>query len=309
MSYTIEYDHQFIRSSTGITPCWLCGDNNVTEMTFRGRERRARDWSVFHNLLGVTEEEILESIEPTLGGYGEHWQRNGKWVDDAALIRWVKTNCKHAMTIEEILRANAMSSVTCYLSVWKGGSWGVRENAACVHSTEEYDAWVNTAKERIRTKSDDERIYPVVDFVREKLVHTKPILAEKVVLRKGDHYLTELGEHTTTWDKDVKKALVFTREECEELRRTHTNSLIRTAKPINANAQSRPYDAVLRFEDGSYAGCYISRITKKRVFYAYNIGGAHHYPDVATAERTLARLRPSVKKLGTLKVVRDEATA
>lgn len=309
MSYTIEYDHQFIRSASGITPCWLCGDNNVTEMTFRGRERRARDWSIFHNLLGTTEEDILKSIEPTLGGYGEHWQRNGKWVDDAALIRWVKTNCKNAMTIEEILRTNAMSSITCYLSVWKGNSWAVRENLTYVRSSEEFDAWVTTAKERIRTKADDERIYPVVDFIREKLTHTKPILAENVVLRKGNAYLAELKDGYISWDKDIKKAMVFTREECEELRRTHTNSWVRTAKPINANAQTRPYDAVLRFEDGSYEGRYISRITKSKVYYAYDINNAHHYPDIATAERTLARIRSGVKKLGTLKVVRHEATA
>lgn len=309
MSYTIEYEHQFIRSNAGITPCWLAGDNNVTEMTSGGRERRARDWSVFHNLLGVTQEEILKAIEPFLGGYGEHWMRNGKWVDDDALIRWVKSNCKKAMTIEEILKANCLRSITCYLSVWKGNSWEQRQNSVYVHSDEEFDKWVAEAKECIRTKADDERIYPVIDFVREKLMHVTPVLSEKVVLRYGDTYLSAVFDGQTSWAKDIKKALVFTREECEELRRTHTNGWIRQAKPVNANAQSKPYDAVLRFEDGQCEGRYISRIGRKNIYCTYSIANAHHYPDIATAERTIAHIRPSVKKLGTLRAVRDEAAA
>ena len=48
MSYTIMYGKQFLKTSRGIIPLALHGDNNVTEYV-RGREVRERHWSVYAN--------------------------------------------------------------------------------------------------------------------------------------------------------------------------------------------------------------------------------------------------------------------
>ena len=62
MSYSIEYNRQFIKTENGYTPCWLVGDNNVTE-GFGRNERRVRNWSVFMNLLDVSEDELVEKAK------------------------------------------------------------------------------------------------------------------------------------------------------------------------------------------------------------------------------------------------------
>ena len=49
MSYTIMYGKQFLKTSRGIIPLALHGDNNVTEYV-RGWEVRERHWSVYSNL-------------------------------------------------------------------------------------------------------------------------------------------------------------------------------------------------------------------------------------------------------------------
>ena len=95
MSYTIEYAKLFLRSDSGYTPCWECGSNNVYESD----RRRAREWCVWQNLLGVTPEEIMnEGLGMCNGGY--HWQKGGKWLDDTALMHIShsksKSSCDHA---------------------------------------------------------------------------------------------------------------------------------------------------------------------------------------------------------------------
>ena len=62
MSYTIEYNRQFIKTKNGYIPCWLHGDNNVTT-GYGKNERRVRSWSVFMNWLDVTEDYMLEHIK------------------------------------------------------------------------------------------------------------------------------------------------------------------------------------------------------------------------------------------------------
>ena len=113
MSYTIEYDKIFLKSGAGYTPLWLAGDSNCYEGSGRN-QRRVRDWSVFMSQLGVTEEKLMERIQPLLGGpYQEHWQRRGKWVDDKGLVTWVKNGCKNAVSIEQLIEANRFGAIKC----------------------------------------------------------------------------------------------------------------------------------------------------------------------------------------------------
>ena len=111
MSYEIMYNWQFLRSAEGLTPVVLIGSSNVTEASWsranRRTERRARDWFCLFNMLGVTDDEFLAQIKSMTGGeYQEHWKQNGKWVNDATLVRWAQQNVKNAASIEDVLLLN-----------------------------------------------------------------------------------------------------------------------------------------------------------------------------------------------------------
>ena len=147
MSYYAEFDRVFIRSVCGYTPLWLLGDSSVTEG--RGRSSRMyRRWSVFQSLIGVTEEELLAAVEK-LKGSSEHWKRGGKWVDDEGLVRWVKSGCKHAVVLEDLLKANERSYLPCVLRDHNGRT----VLSAQVHNTLELEDWIYQAKKAIAADS------------------------------------------------------------------------------------------------------------------------------------------------------------
>lgn len=164
MSHVIEYDRQFIKSDEGFTPVWLAGESNVTEL-HKGKTRLARDWSLFHNFLGMSETEMVDAVTPLTGGYNEHWTRKGKWVDDAGLIRWIRSGCAKAATIEEIMEANKGTCVSCHLTVWEN-EMKTRVTRIYVDFDEENETaeqWVKRVIDRVkefREKTPDEAFYP-----------------------------------------------------------------------------------------------------------------------------------------------------
>ena len=120
MSYTIMYDRQFLKTSRGIIPLALYGDNNVTERV-NGHERRERHWGVYANSkTEFTPDEYMTLIQSWCGSeYQEHFVSHGKWVDDKGIIAWAKSGIKNALTIEEIKKIVPVQSITCYISVWE----------------------------------------------------------------------------------------------------------------------------------------------------------------------------------------------
>ena len=86
MSYSICYQRQFIKSGLGITPCFETAESNV--WCGAGRyQKRPRSWSIFLNQLAVSEDALMAEAKKYLGS-NEHWRTaSGKWVDDAAFIR------------------------------------------------------------------------------------------------------------------------------------------------------------------------------------------------------------------------------
>jgi len=196
MSYTIEYNRQFLRSQRGITPVWLSGSNNVWEPGLYGRDRRYRDWSCFMNLLGVSEAEIMESVQSMCGGpYQEHWQSGGKWVDDAGIIRWAKTGIRSACTVEELMSQNRWSSISACLYVWTRDLKESMELYSLIDSTEALDAFIDKARARIASKAPGESIYPHIVFPDEQF--QKPYAVERTAPRPGDTALQITdGEHS-----------------------------------------------------------------------------------------------------------------
>lgn len=213
MSYYAEFDRIFIRSVCGYTPLWLLGDSSMTEG--RGRHTRMyRRWSVFQSLIGVTEEDLLAAVEK-LKGSSEHWKRSGKWVDDEGLVRWVKSGCKHAVVLEDLLKANCRSYLPCSLHDHSGSV--VLE--AQVHNTLELEDWIYQAKRAIAA---DSTLFPVItpnygERLRHPGMERRRDPGEKVVLKRGQHYLSKLDNEGSTWVIDRKRALIFSAQEAKDL--------------------------------------------------------------------------------------------
>lgn len=312
MSYTIEYNRQFIRSASGITPVWLAGESNVWE-SGAGHSRRSRAWSVFYNMLGVTQEELLAAIQPSLGHESQHWMKNGRWLDDKALLHWIKLGCKHAASIEDILleNRNKISSVRCSLSVWAGD--GHRQSLfRDVKSTEEFDSWLGLAKaEMIAIRSRKNMVFPIVDFGVEDLRHPSAIdLCDdcKVLFRHKNSYLVELpSTESSSWSTDVRKAHVFSYEEALAIKGDHKYGWIAESRLVLAAIKEYPFNAVLCVKKGAYEGQYVLKRTRGKLYFTLMKEYAKHYATTAKAEKAKHRIEAAYATKGiTLEIVIDE---
>ena len=168
MSYTIEYNRQFLRSEAGLTPVWLHGDNNVWEGSGRS-QRRSRNWGCFQSLIGVSEQDLMDTVRVLTGGqYQQHWMKHGKWLDDAAVLRWAKNGVVQAMTVEQLRSDNPGLSITAQLSIWGAGLEHTHELFRFINSTETLDGWIAEAKERITTRKPTESVFPLIAFSSER---------------------------------------------------------------------------------------------------------------------------------------------
>ncbi|MEG1926732.1 MAG: hypothetical protein RR415_13405 [Ruthenibacterium sp.] len=316
MSYLILYDRQFIRSTQGLTPAVMMGDNNV--WTGGRYQRRARDWSVIGNRLALSEEQLLALAESwTCGLYQEHWKQGGKWVDDAGLLRWMKNGIKNAATIEEIISVNRFRSVECLLSVWAERKHKTELNVY-VKSNEEFDSWVEQAGLRIAELKNGQGngncVYPIIRFTSEfsddKMQHPKVMSTvnspETVILKRGCNYLTEIVKdesknvNSTSWERNVKNALEMSYNEAVLLMREFRGWSLGAAQIVDASVKQLPYNAVIRMIDaqnryGSYDGYFIRNITATRVTFSHAEDGAKHYRDKKAAEKALKRLLPKLQ--------------
>lgn len=307
MSYCIEYNRQFIKSNEGITPCVLRGDNNVYESSAQNA-KRVRSWYCYKGMVGVTEQEMLDDAQPFLNRYNQHWKKNGKYVDDDGLIRWIKIGVKHAAPIEDILALNHMRSVHCSVSVYPRGSYdkSVQLDTRC-SSTDEFDIWVRAVKflqqEALKT---GESIYPIVNFYIENLLHPVCCYAEhpqKVIFKHKGSYLCSYDDDGAQFNANVKMALEFSFDDAIKIKNHSRLSWIQKSQLINADIKNYPYNAVIRFCDGVRAGQYLLSRTKRTIRLSPDIKHAKKYKNMETAKRALAQVQPAVKHIGTLEAV------
>ena len=98
MSYEIVYNRQFLKIDDKIIPLVLYGSS-------RGRERRERSWHPIYcgrnETIAFSGNKIQERTKSHFNGC-EHFMRNGKWVDDAGLLRFFQSGIKEEKTIEEL---------------------------------------------------------------------------------------------------------------------------------------------------------------------------------------------------------------
>ena len=221
MSYPILYNRIVVRSNSGYTFLVLMGDNNVYDANNR---RRSRDWSIMAR--GANEQEILEHFQSCCGSkYQEHFVFRGKWVDDAALMRWAKSGLKNAHSVEEVVEATRCA-LHCYIvysptescelpeGITSAASYGVwrRTLDEYVKTTDEFDAWFRKADElREHLKKQNIDTYREVDVCTEKFSFSKaskPING-KVLIKRGKYFISDFSENSFSSTSDVHSAKVF----------------------------------------------------------------------------------------------------
>lgn len=290
MSHTIEFARQFIRSDEGITPCWLVGDNNLTEN--RGRyERVVRQWSCFHNFVGAAEKDIMDAAQSLLGGYQHHWKRNGKWVDDKALTNWIRSGIRSAASVEDILRWNpeCCGNIHCRIHVWRGFNHTVEEDTY-VSTTAELDDWIHryqALKEQLNQTQTS--VYPCIDFGIEKV--RSPLSAsdgDMFYFRMNRRlYLTKICENETCWGKDSNSALIFPYEEALDLFKAKHFYL--TGVSLVKVHKNQASCAVIKVTDRNRKEHYVYQITPKRMLTS-GFKEAHRYSSPKAAQLACGRI-------------------
>lgn len=304
MSYTIEYNRIFLKSGEGITPCVLDGSSNCYEPSYNGRMRRDRSWGCFLNMIGVTEEAILKAVQPWLGGYQEHWMKNGKWVDDAGLIRWVRSGVQRAVTLEPLLEANQMAYVCCRVYTWTPETYTKDILSVNCRTTAELDAWIRQAKKVIQDrKAAGETAYPVISDLPENLRKPRVNTPDKAIVKKKGSYLVSHTDQETRWSRNAAEAEAIPWEDAEILLRQ--NLLLRKARLVDAARKEAPNNAVIQFKTGYRAGTYIARRSRSRIFTTSDVTSAIHYANEKAATDAMRKLQPAVEKIGELEVVID----
>jgi len=286
MSYTIEYAKLFLKSALGYTPCWECGSNN----TYETARKRARQWCVWQNLLGVSSEQIMEAALQMCDGEGDHWQKSGKWVDDAGLVRWVKLGVAKAVTIEDVLSANPfLGAIYCRALVWDANRYR-SECEAQLRSTEDLDHWIRAVNE---LKHPGITVYPVIDLsLAKRPIRPSGKVPEHVIIKYKKAYLTQSeddGDYTS-WSTDIRKSLVMSREDAMRLQERKRYTWVGQSKLLDARNKLRK-TAVLRKDDGSY----LSKHTKRRIICVQRKDGAHQYSSIAAAADAAQRLNQRLK--------------
>ena len=277
VSYCVEFDHIFIHSAFGFTPLCLMGDSSVWEKSGT-RRRMAREWMVFHSLLGVSEEKILEDIKPMLdSGYQEHWKRNGKWVDNKGLINWVKNSCKNAASLESILKANFRTCVTCCL---RGPNWQTYLEVD-VRNTTELDAWIVQAKAAM---ASDKNLYPkiIMNYEGNPITHPNKQRDSDamVVIKRRGRYLTKYDSSSSCWSAKREQALVFTVKEANNLPANLQG------RQVSASVLSAPENFIVKIVSAEQEKGYLYKLTGRRqILYMAQAKNAKHYSTKAAAQR------------------------
>jgi len=291
MSYTIEFDRQFIRSTRGITPVWLCGENNVTT-GYGHSEKVARSWCVFLSILYASKEQLLDEAK-SISGSQEHWKKGSKWINDEELFKWVENGCRQALPVEDIIEYNNFGVIDCYLHLYDGFSTS-RILEAQVKTTFEFDAWLDQAKEEIElNKKAGNSIYPVVSFNSGyRITHTNKSErrgTDKVFIKKKGYYLVEACPTSSSWTKDPQQAKILTYDEALKLT-AECQFILRDVKYVSAKTLVNPGNLVIHLTEGRYAGNYINKLTRSRFYYSSSIDRAHKYSTKAAAQKAVNRV-------------------
>lgn len=312
MSYTIMYGRQFIKTTRGIIPLALFGDNNVTERV-HGREVRARQWGVYaNNGVEFTPTQYMKMIRGWCGGkYQEHFVKNGKWVDDKGLISWAMGGIKNALPIEDILFYARSASLEGYIYVGSKTEFRNKfENYQFFHTTLELEAWLDKAYVRLEElKKDTSKFaFIVLGFhgreplgVAVRNIHSGPVLA---CVKRGS-YITRITENSYSLSEDVSEAFVFS--SAQEAYSKMQEAGFRSTKLQFVKAQNKYQlrDYVILAKTIRYPnGLYLGKLTSRRMCVSRTISGAKKFVSAREAERYIEKLGNKFQGITEYAVVR-----
>lgn len=187
MSYSIVYAREFIKAGDGrILPLVLCGSNNCWTMGVSGRESRERHWNLMYiknnEIPALLPEQLIDKVKAYIPSeYQQHFMRNGKWVDDARLMRFFENGIKKAKTLEEINDELLVKSLLCGEVYYYKGYDAVCIHSSTIKSTEQLDDFLSEADRLICENKDAHKLYVDISFDIEK-----PLEREKVARNKKE---------------------------------------------------------------------------------------------------------------------------
>ncbi len=224
MSYEIVYAREFIKLSDGrIIPMILCGSNNCYETSGSGRDRRARNWSTFFYKANInpafTVAELMQRVYSYVPStYGEHFMRNGKYVDDDGFVRFFGNGIKNAKTFEEI-RSEALW-MPQLIGVIKGIDSSdetkvILRKDLC--STYEIETFLSDFDRTVRMNKSKERIYAEFEFldnnpIRRDIRYKGPKMDEYYVIVYDRKYVVKLSGRTLRFSLEPSHAKHFKTE-------------------------------------------------------------------------------------------------
>lgn len=275
MSYEIVYNRAFIKTTRGIIPLILTGSNNCYEYTFRGRERREREWSVFYGNkhIEIDEQDLLTFISDNAKNNDyEFCMFRGKWVYYKDAYDFYKQGIKNAHTIEDYIeygRQNKrwrLGDLRCFVSDWsKGYDKHFNTLEKHISTTADLEAWIDEAKKYIGTKDN---IYMCFKWLsNEPITYKEPkILKGKVIIAytpRKSVYISGLYALTSC----KKEALVFDNQAVAEAYCKENNYNTELYKIIKYNPHEKNYkNYVISLGHGAY----IYRKTRYGFRYIYS---------------------------------------
>lgn len=325
MGYEIMYKKVFLKATDEMgvdlyTPVCLIGPNNVTQRHWTGNhysERRCRDWNLMFNALALNKEELYDKfahmMQPNRADC-EMWKNGSRWVYGKDIRRWLDSGIASAVTIEDLLKANYRTGYRtgfpCQVVYYKGTEdvqlTAVPECTVIVRDTKAFLDWAKKAKTKEKELKETYKtdVFFCIDLMSEDIQvpsNKKRRSSEKVLMKDGAKYIENLEyeiregkeiPHGISFTSDVKDAKVFTFEEASKVHRDFSMvfSSFKRVKLVSANVKSKPFDAIIAFEDVDGTEKFVAKSTRSRLFVALDEDSAKRYADKASAQKVCTAL-------------------
>ena len=320
MGYEIMYKKAFLKATDEMgvdlyTPVCLIGPNNVTQRHWAGNhysERRCRDWTLMLNALALNKEGLYDKfahmMQPNRADC-EMWKNGSRWVYGKDIRRWLDSGMASAVTIEDLLKANHRTGFSCRVLYYKNTEdmrlTSASECEVIVRDTKSFLAWAKSAKskEKELNKNNKTDVFFEINFMSEdiRMPSRKPRGHEKVLIKEGKRYVenieykNEAGKNIPNrvcMTSDVKDAKEFTFEEAAAIQNDFSMIFpsLKKTRLVSTKVQSKPFDAIIAFEDVDGTEKFVAKNTRSCLFVALDEEGAKRYADKSSAQKVCAAL-------------------
>ena len=174
-----------------------------------------------------------------------------------------------------------------------------------VRDTKSFLAWAKSAKskEKELNKNNKTDVFFEINFMSEdiRMPSRKPRGHEKVLIKEGKRYVenieykNEAGKNIPNrvcMTSDVKDAKEFTFEEAAAIQNDFSMVFpsLKKTRLVSTKVQSKPFDAIIAFEDVDGTEKFVAKNTRSRLFVALDEEGAKRYADKSSAQKVCAAL-------------------